>query len=86
MSLFKKTTIKEMMETWDDAECLEQFCTFFPRVSISAGLVEGAEEGIYTHQIIHLMCGHSLLSSEPKPLAWPLQPIDVPDFFKGELN
>lgn len=77
--------IEESLETWTDEECLEQFSKFLERVGFSTQFIQD-DEGLMTHQILTMQCGDKIVVSEPQELEWPLQPLPMPEAFRGKTN
>lgn len=69
--------IEKMLDVWNDRECLEEFSKFLSRVHIATEFTQD-EDGFVTHQILHMGCGDSLISSSPQELEWPLVPASLP--------
>lgn len=63
--------LKEKLEEWSDEQCLMAFGGFLKRVSIATKLV-GEDDDVFTHQVIYLVCGDKVVSSDPQELDWPV--------------
>lgn len=73
--------LEKQIETWTDEECLYNFTKFFGRVNMSTEFIQD-EEGVITHEILHMFCGNKLISSGPQQLEWPVKPLALPEDFQ----
>lgn len=77
-------SLESQIKTWDDIEVLENLSKFFPRVSIGTEFVQN-QHGFLTHEVLRLICGDNTMSSPPRLLDWPLEPVAYPGE-KDKLN
>lgn len=85
-SIEKKTKkFEELLELWSDEECLYNFTKFLDRVQIGSGFVQD-ENGFFTHEIVEMKCGESILQSDPLELDWPLELVKFPEELKKDLH
>lgn len=80
-----KNIIDKKIGIWTDEEVLTELMKFFERVQFDSEFVQ-SEEGLVTHQTLAISCGDKVIISEPQPLAWPMQPLPMPEAFAGKLN
>lgn len=82
----KLKKIEKLLDKMTDEECLIAFAMFLAtRVSITTEFVQG-EEGVITHEALIMCVNDKMVQSDPRPLNWPLQPIPMPEAFKGKVN
>ena len=89
MPASKKSITEKFTKTmrgWTDEECLTVFAAFLERVNVVPRVLQN-DEGLITHQVLVTLCGDKVITSDPVPFDWPLQPLPMPDALKArELN
>lgn len=76
---------RSKIDKMSDVEVLEHLTKFFHRIDIGTEFIQD-KYGFLVAQKVHLMVGECLWSSEPRPLAWPLEPVAFPEDRKEKLN
>ena len=77
--------IESNIDDWSDEEALFVISKFLQRVVIHTEFVQ-EEDGLIANSVVVLNSGDKVIVSQPMPLAWPMQPMPIPDAFEGKLN
>lgn len=90
MTTLKKITnkvTKFLQQEATEEEALTLVATVLSNVESAVDFVQDPEEeNLITHTKILFKVGDSILSSDPNPLAWPVQLLPLPQAFEGKVN
>lgn len=81
----KLRKIEKLLDKMSDEECLIAFAMFLAtRVSITTEFHQ--QDDVITHESLVMCINDKMVQSDPRPLNWPLQPMPMPEAFKGKVN